>query len=140
MIRRRTLLAAAGGGLATGTARADRGLTLIVCLAGLTGTLTLFGLLAAHATAAVFLLFLLGLFGFAAVPGLITRVTDAAGGTPLAASANVSASNLGNALGAWLGGPAISAGLGYRSPLYAALTSAGPAVLTYAARTASRPA
>ena len=32
------------------------------------------------------------------------------GGAPLAASANVSASNLGNALGAWLGGLAISRG------------------------------
>ncbi|MEY9834940.1 hypothetical protein [Streptacidiphilus sp. EB103A] len=30
----------------------------------------------------------------------------------------MSASNLGNALGAWLGGLAISAGLGYSSPLY----------------------
>ncbi|MFJ8791120.1 hypothetical protein [Streptomyces sp. NPDC102462] len=80
--------------------------------------------------------------GFAAVPGLITRVTDAAGGAPLAASANVSASNVGNALGAWLGGLTIGAGLGYRSPLYAgaALTLAGLAVLTYAARTASRAA
>jgi DHA1 family inner membrane transport protein len=49
---------------------------------------------------------------------MITRVTDFAQGAPLAASANVSASNLGNALGAWLGGLAITAGLGYSSPLY----------------------
>ena len=39
---------------------------------------------------------------------MITWVTDHAQGAPLAASANVSASNIGNALGAWLGGLAIS--------------------------------
>jgi DHA1 family inner membrane transport protein len=66
----------------------------------------------------VVLVFLMGLFGFASVPGLITRVTDHARGVPLAAGANVSASNIGNALGAWLGGFAISAGLGYTAPLY----------------------
>lgn len=52
------------------------------------------------------------------MPGLITRVTDHAHGAALAAGANVSASNIGNALGAWLGGMAISAGLGYTAPLY----------------------
>jgi DHA1 family inner membrane transport protein len=60
----------------------------------------------------------MGLFGFASVPGMITRVTDHAHGAALAASANVSASNIGNALGAWLGGLAITAGLGYTAPLY----------------------
>lgn len=54
------------------------------------------------------------------LPGMITRVTDAAHGAALAASANVSASNVGNALGAWLGGLAISARLGYTAPLYVA--------------------
>ena len=49
---------------------------------------------------------------------MITRVTDHAHGVALAASANVSASNVGNALGAWLGGLAITAGLGYTAPLY----------------------
>lgn len=58
-------------------------------------------------------------------------------------SSNVSASNVGNALGAWLGGLAISAGLGYRAPLYvgSAVVALGPAVMVVAARTApSRPA
>ena len=63
-------------------------------------------------------MFLMGVFGFAGVPGMITRVTDYAHGAALAASANVSASNVGNALGAWLGGLAITAGLGYTAPLY----------------------
>jgi DHA1 family inner membrane transport protein len=96
----------------------DRDGTLLVAVAGLGATLLAFGFLASSRPAAVILLFLMGTFGFASVPGMITRVTDYAHGAPLAASANVSASNVGNALGAWLGGLAISAGLGYASPLY----------------------
>lgn len=96
----------------------DRDRALVLSLLGLTVTLVLFGLLAADAAASVVLVFLMGLFGFAGVPGLITRVTDYAHGAALAASANVSASNVGNALGAWLGGVAITAGLGYTAPLY----------------------
>jgi DHA1 family inner membrane transport protein len=134
------LLVVYGSGLVVGNMAGGRGadrnrdLTLIVSLAGLTVTLTAFGLLAASPTACVLLVFLTGLFGFAAVPGMITRVTDHAGGVPLAASANVSASNVGNALGAWLGGVAISEGLGYRAPLYvgAAIVLAGLAVMTWA--------
>ncbi|WAP54868.1 hypothetical protein [Streptomyces sp. S465] len=59
------------------------------------------------------------------------------------ASCNVSASNVGNALGAWLGGLAISTDLGYRAPLYvgSAVVALGLAVMVVAARTApSRPA
>jgi DHA1 family inner membrane transport protein len=96
----------------------DRDRALVLALLGLAITLAVFGLLAASATASVILVFLMGLFGFAGVPGLITRVTDFAHGAALAASANVSASNVGNALGAWLGGLAITAGLGYTAPLY----------------------
>ncbi|WP_326668949.1 MFS transporter [Streptomyces canus] len=96
----------------------DRDRALVLALAGLTVTLALFGLLAESATASVVLVFLMGVFGFAGVPGMITRVTDYAHGAALAASANVSASNLGNALGAWAGGLAITAGLGYTAPLY----------------------
>jgi DHA1 family inner membrane transport protein len=118
------LLVVYGSGLVIGNmvggraADRNRDLTVIASLAGLTVTLTMFGLLAASPTASVVLVFLMGLFGFASVPGLITRVTDHARGVPLAAGANVSASNIGNALGAWLGGFAISAGLGYTAPLY----------------------
>ncbi|NUR38565.1 MAG: MFS transporter [Streptomyces sp.] len=96
----------------------DRDRALLLALLGLTVTLAAFGLLAANAPASVVLVFLLGLTGFAAVPGMITRVTDHAHGAALAAGANVSASNVGNALGAWLGGVALSAGLGYRAPLF----------------------
>ncbi|MEV0228255.1 MFS transporter [Nonomuraea sp. NPDC050786] len=116
----------------------DRDRALVLSLVGLTITLAVFGLLAGSATASVILVFLMGVFGFASVPGMITRVTDVAHGAALAASANVSASNIGNALGAWLGGLAITAGLGYAAPLYVgagiALTSV--VVMVVAARPA----
>ncbi|MDX3310423.1 MFS transporter [Streptomyces sp. NPDC054884] len=118
------LLMVYGAGLVVGNlvggraADQDRDRALVLALLGLAVTLTAFGLLAGNAVATVILLFLMGAFGFASVPGMITRVTDHAHGAALAAGANVSASNIGNALGAWLGGMAISAGLGYTAPLY----------------------
>ncbi|TPQ19071.1 MFS transporter [Streptomyces sporangiiformans] len=120
----------------------DRDRALVLALLGLTITLAVFGLLAGSATASVILVFLMGLSGFASVPGMITRVTDFAHGAALAASANVSASNIGNALGAWLGGLAITAGLGYTAPLFVgagiALTSV--IVMVVAAHQARSPA
>ncbi|WP_405872400.1 MFS transporter [Streptomyces sp. NBC_00005] len=140
------LLVVYGCGLVLGNIAGGRGadrnrdLTLIVSLAALAATLAAFGLLASSPTASVILVFLTGLFGFAPVPGLITRVTDHAHGVPLAAGANVSASNVGNALGAWLGGLAISAGLGYTAPLYvgAGIVLAGLATMLLAAHGSSR--
>ncbi|NUQ95954.1 MAG: MFS transporter [Streptomyces sp.] len=136
------LLVVYGSGLVLGNlaggraADHNRDLTLIISLAALAATLAIFGLLASSPTAAVILVFLTGVFGFAQVPGMITRVTDAARGVPLAASANVSASNVGNAVGAWLGGLAISAGFGYAAPLYvgAGIVLAGVVTIMLAAR------
>ncbi|MFF4500182.1 MFS transporter [Streptomyces sp. NPDC001401] len=135
------LLVIYGSGLVLGNliggqgADRNRDLTLIASLAALATTLAVFGLLAGSPAASVALVFLTGVFGFAPVPGLITRVTDHAHGVPLAASANVSASNVGNALGAWLGGVAISAGFGYTAPLYvgAAIVLAGLGTMLFAA-------
>jgi DHA1 family inner membrane transport protein len=135
------LLVVYGTGLVLGNvvggraADRNRDRTLVSALAGLTTTLLVFGLTASSRSASVVLVFLLGLFGFATVPGMITRVTDHAHGAPLAASANVSASNVGNALGAWLGGLAITAGLGYAAPLYvgAAIVLAALIVMIIAA-------
>ncbi|MEU0202162.1 MULTISPECIES: MFS transporter [unclassified Streptomyces] len=114
----------------------DRDRALVLSLLALTLTLVLFGLLAESAVASVVLVFVLGVTGFAGVPGMITRVTDYAHGAALAASANVSASNVGNALGAWLGGLAISAGLGYTAPLYvgAGIALVATVVMVIAAR------
>ena len=131
------LLVVYGTGLVVGNIAGGRGadhnrdVTLLVSLTGLAATLTAFGLLASSRPASVILVFLLGAFGFATVPGMITRVTDAAGGVPLAASANVSASNVGNAVGAWLGGLVISAGWGYSAPLFvgAGIVGVGVAVM-----------
>ncbi|SOR81313.1 MFS transporter [Streptomyces chartreusis] len=116
----------------------DRDRALVLALLALTLTLALFGLLAGSATASVVLVFVMGVTGFASVPGMITRVTDFAHGAALAASANVSASNVGNALGAWLGGLAITAGLGYTSPLYvgAGIALLSTVVMVIAARRA----
>jgi DHA1 family inner membrane transport protein len=113
----------------------NRDRALVLALLALTVTLALFGLLATHTPATLLLTFLLGLTGFAPVPGLITRVTDHAHGAALAASANVSASNLGNALGAWLSGLTLTTGLGYTGPLYmgAAITLISVAVMAVAA-------
>ena len=141
------LLVVYGSGLVAGNilggraADRDRDLALISALAGLALTLAAFAVLATSPVASTILVFLMGVFGFASVPGFITRVTDHAHGVPLAASANVSASNVGNALGAWLGGFAISAGLGYTAPLYvgAAVVLAGLAVMITAGVTARRP-
>ncbi|MFD6285746.1 MFS transporter [Streptomyces sp. NPDC060205] len=119
----------------------DRDRALVLTLLGLAVTLAVFGLLAHSAVASVVLVFLMGVFGFAGVPGMITRVTDHAHGAALAASANVSASNLGNALGAWLGGLAITAGLGYTAPLYVGAGTAliAAVVMAVAARQAGTP-
>lgn len=59
------------------------------------------------------LMTLVGLFGFATVPGLQTRVLDkAADAAALAATLNIGAFNLGNAIGAWVGGLVIEQGFG----------------------------
>ena len=85
-------------------------------------------------------LFLLGLVGFATVPGLQARVMrHAAGATTLASATNIAAFNLGNTLGVSLAGASIAAGHGLRSPT---LVGAGLAlvglVLVLAGRARSR--
>lgn len=67
------------------------------------------------------------------------RVSDFAHGAALAASANVSASDVGNALGARLGGLAITAGFGHTSPLYvgAGIAPTSWVVMVVAARQAA---
>ncbi len=90
------------------------GLTLALALA-----LAAFALLADYKIAALLLLPAMGFFGFGATPGLQMRVLDNAGAAPtLASSANIAAFNVGNFLGVWLSGLAISAGFGWVSPLW----------------------
>ena len=93
---------------------------------------------------AVIAAFSLGAAAFATVAPLQMRVLSQAGGAGqgLASSLNIAAFNLGNALGAWAGGVAITAGLGYTSPLWvgAALTAAGLAVALASQRRVRRAA
>ena len=125
-------------GNAVGGRFADRSIdgTLLVVLAVLAVILGAFALLAAAPAAAIAALVLMGAFGFATVPALQLRVLRSADDAPtLASGANIAAFNVGNALGAWLGGLTIAAGLGYASPLWvgAAMTLAALAVVAAAA-------
>jgi DHA1 family inner membrane transport protein len=116
---------------------ADRSIdgTLLWLLAALAVVLAAFALVAGMPVGAVIALVLMGAFGFATVPALQLRVLSYASHAPtLASGANIAAFNLGNALGAWLGGLTIAAGLGYRSPLWvgAAMTVGALAVVAVA--------
>jgi len=118
--------------------------TLIALLAGLTVVMVAFALLAANPVATVIALVLMGAFAFGTVPGLQTRVMVHAEHAPtLASSANIASFNVGNALGAWIGGLAIAAGLGYTSPIWAgaAMTAVALGVMVFAAtRRSAKPA
>ena len=136
------LLVVFGAGLVLGNGvggrLADRAIdrTLIAFTAALVVVLALFALLAGSQIATVVALFLMGGFGFGTVPGLQSRIMAYAGQAPtLASGANIGAFNVGNALGAWAGGVAITAGLGYTAPIWvgAAMTAAALAVLAVAA-------
>ncbi|KZF01583.1 MULTISPECIES: MFS transporter [unclassified Rhodococcus (in: high G+C Gram-positive bacteria)] len=135
------LLVLFGGGLFVGNylggKAADRNLTgsLTILLGALTVVLVFFALTAESRPATIASLVLMGAFGFATVPGLQMRVMSFASDAPtMASGANIAAFNLGNALGAWLGGVTISAGLGYTSPIWAGsgITAAALMVLLFA--------
>jgi DHA1 family inner membrane transport protein len=93
---------------------ADRSVdrTLIVTLAALTVILVAFAFAMPFAGPTAALIFLWGIASFALVPPLQVRVMSAAADAPnLASSMNIGAFNLGNAIGAALGGGVIAAGL-----------------------------
>ncbi|WP_141268433.1 MFS transporter [Kocuria varians] len=86
-------------------------------------------------------LFLLGLVGFATVPGLQARVMrHAQGAATLASATNIAAFNLGNTIGVSLAGAAIAAGYGLISPTVvgAGLTLAGLGLIVVARVSARR--
>lgn len=124
---------------------ADRSVdrTLIVTLAALSAILVAFAALMPQAGASAVLIFLWGVASFALVPPLQVRVMTAAVDAPnLASAVNIGAFNLGNAIGAALGGGVIAAGLGYPAVALAgaATSAAGLAVLLIARRRAAAPA
>jgi DHA1 family inner membrane transport protein len=122
---------------------ADRSIdgTLLWLLGALAVVLVGFALVAGMPVGAVIALVLMGAFGFATVPALQLRVLSYASHAPtLASGGNIAAFNLGNALGAWLGGLTIAAGLGYTSPLWvgAAMTVGALVVIAIAAAASRR--
>lgn len=121
------------GNIAGGRA-ADRWLnaTLTVVLALLALVLIVFALTATDKIMAVLSLLLMGFIGLAAAPGLQLRIMGYAQDAPTIASGlNIAAFNVGNALGAWLGGLALGQGFGFTSPLWvgAGITIAALVVL-----------
>ncbi|SDP29624.1 MFS transporter, DHA1 family, arabinose polymer transporter [Arthrobacter sp. ok909] len=115
--------------------------TLLVVLAVLVVVLVVFALTSGNQPMTIASMVLLGGFGFATVPGLQMRVMKYASSAPtLASGANIGAFNVGNALGAWLGGVTITAGLGYTSPIWAGagITVLGLAVMVFGAAAAKK--
>ena len=145
------LLALFGLGLVIGNVigarAADRNLhrTLLLASAAMLVVLLAFAWTSAATIPAAITLFLLGVAAYITVPGLTTNVILSAGDDGrnlLASSAAVSAFNLGNAAGAYFGGVAITAGLGYAStPLVGAgMEAAALIVLAWFAYSARRTA
>jgi DHA1 family inner membrane transport protein len=75
-------------------------------------------------------LFFVGAAGSALSPAIQTRLMDVAGdGQSLAAALNHSALNMGNSIGAYLGGLTIAAGFGYLSPAWVGLALTVPGII-----------
>ncbi len=120
-----------------GGAVADRALVpgLFGIFALLALALGLFTVTSTIVVLAVANLVLIAILGSALVPGLQTMLMDVAGNAQtLAATANHSALNIANGMGAALGGAVLAAGLGYTAPAAAGavLAVAGIGVLALA--------
>lgn len=119
---------------------ADRDLraTLHLGLAGLAAALVLLALLAWSYAALVILAVLIGALSAMISPAIQTRLMDVAGDNQsIAAALNHSALNIGNSLGAFLGGVAITLGFGFVAPEWVgavlALLGLGITAVSYAA-------
>ncbi|MBX3194542.1 MAG: MFS transporter [Microbacteriaceae bacterium] len=115
-----------GGRLADGgTVRA-----MFVCFAVFAASLTVLALTAASPVGLFAGIFLVGASAAALNPVVQTRLMDVAGDAQtIAAAVNHSALNIGNSLGAFLGGVVIAAGLGYVAPTWLGLAMCVPGVL-----------
>lgn len=106
-------------GMVVGGRLADRALlpTLYLGLVALAGMLAVFGLLVTTPVGAFVAVFAFGAIGTVLMPALQTRLMDVAReGQSLAAALNHAVLNIGNALGAWLGGLVLAMGLSYAWP------------------------
>ncbi|XLX41862.1 MFS transporter [Ectopseudomonas mendocina] len=111
---------------------ADRSVdrTLIVSLSALILVLLAFTVLMRWPLPAAVAILIWGIASFAIVPPLQMRVIEAAKAAPnLASAVNIGAFNLGNAIGAALGGAVIKAGLGYPAISLAGAAMAGLGLL-----------
>ncbi len=122
------LLASTGVGMTLGNLLggrlADGGTTraVFIAFAGLAAALTLTGLAGGTPVGAAIGTFAVGFTAAALSPIIQTRLMDVAGDSQtLAAALNHSALNLGNALGAFLGGLVVVAGFGYLAPAWVGL-------------------
>lgn len=130
------ILASTGIGLTIGNLiggrLADAGTTraLFLGFAGLIGALALLGLTGSHPGGLIAGTFLVGFTASIISPVVQTRLMDVAGKSQtLAAALNHSALNIGNALGASLGGLVVAAGWGYLTPAWVGLLLAVGGVL-----------
>jgi len=122
-----TLGTLVGGRLADRTVHG----AIIMGLAAMAVTLAAFGALVRGPVSAVLLVVLVSVASQFIGPALQTRLLDVSReGPSLGAALHHSALNIGNALGAWVGGLVIAAGLGYLAPAWAgaALALAGLAI------------
>jgi len=103
---------------------ADRSVqrTMLVFFAVLIAALIWLGITAQLPAALLVGVFLVGGASAAISPAIQTRLMDVARDSQsIAAALNHSALNIGNSLGAYLGGVVIAAGLGYRAPIWVGL-------------------
>lgn len=110
---------------------ADRGANraIFVCFAAFAVALLVLALTAFSIVGLFVGLLLVGLSASALSPIIQTRLMDVAGDSQtLAAAINHSSLNLGNSLGAYLGGAVIAAGLGYVAPTWVGLALCVPGV------------
>ena len=110
--------------------------TLFTCFGLLFVALIGFALTAGNVVGLVVFAFLTALAASALSPAIQTRLMDVAGDSQtMAAAVNHSSLNLGNSLGAFLGGLTIAAGFGYLSSTWVglALCVAGVAIATFSA-------
>lgn len=118
---------------------ADRDLrgTLVWGLAALAAVLVLLALLSFSIVPLIITAMLVGAIASVLSPAIQTRLMDVAGDNQsIAAALNHSALNIGNSLGAFLGGAAISLGFGYTAPEWvgAVLAVLGLAIVLIAYR------
>lgn len=114
--------------------------TVIGALVLLTAVLAQFTFSSHSPLGASITVFVWGIVLFTLVPPLQMRVIECAGEAPnLASTLNQGAFNLGNAAGAWIGGAALTLGIGYdHLPLVGAALAIGALGIAIASRTMAR--